>query len=57
MVRFVLADDLGEMFAGELSPEQTEKVVRGYRVRSSINSLRDGSKNALEAHINFILGR
>ena len=28
-VRFVLADDLGEMFVGQVAPAVSEKVVRG----------------------------
>jgi hypothetical protein len=34
-VRYVLADNLGAVFAGAVPIEQAEKVVRGYRVRSN----------------------
>lgn len=37
-VRYMLADDLGVLFAGEVPVEQAEKVVRGYRVRSTSNA-------------------
>jgi Type IV secretion-system coupling protein DNA-binding domain len=47
LVRFVLADDLGSIFAGALSTEQAEKVVRGYRVRSSRATGNDAIKRAI----------
>lgn len=34
LVRFVLADELAELFEGQATPEASEKVVRGWRVRS-----------------------
>jgi Type IV secretion-system coupling protein DNA-binding domain len=40
-VRYVLADDLGRLFAGDVTLEQAEKVVRGYRVRSSSSTGHD----------------
>jgi Type IV secretion-system coupling protein DNA-binding domain len=34
-VRFVLVDDLGGLFGGQVAPEVSEKMVRGWRVKSN----------------------
>ena len=36
-VRFVLADDLAGMFADRTPTEATEKIVKGWRVKSTIS--------------------
>ncbi len=44
-VRYVLVDDIAEMFAGHSSALETEKIVKGWRVKSTIN------KNAVARYL------
>ena len=46
-VRFLLADDLGGLFGGQVAAVVSEKVVRGYRVRSSQTAGKVAIQNAL----------
>lgn len=46
-VRFVLADDLGGLFKGQVAVSESEKIVRGYRVRSSRTAGKVAIHNAL----------
>jgi Type IV secretion-system coupling protein DNA-binding domain len=46
-VRFVLADNLKELFAGQVVAEQTDKVVRGYRVKSNNSVLKQSTYTVL----------
>lgn len=38
-VRFILADDVDRLFAEQVTPIVSEKVVRGYRVKSNTNAV------------------
>jgi Type IV secretion-system coupling protein DNA-binding domain len=48
-LRFVLADDLGSMFDGNVETDMSEKVVRGWSVRSTLAGSEAAMRSALSA--------
>jgi hypothetical protein len=52
LVRYVLVDDLGGLFEGQVAPAVSEKVVRGYRVKSNSSTLKQSTHAVLANAIN-----